>query len=178
MRTVTTRRANGSAIEEEDGETATAGGPSNARSLFTITSSTSRTRRIQKYIDKLLAMTVMTAVGNPLRHVQLALAAAELQTTHQTEARACRTGEVPAGDARCYYAMSRFAKDAGPHLLSMGFDEIETNWELHGAVKGDIAVFPAVRVGGVSYPNGYICVKHTDNVTVSDQWVGEIRAHK
>ena len=40
------------------------------------------------------------------------------------------------------YIWSAFAKTAGPYLLSAGFEEVETNWTLRNAKKGDIVILP------------------------------------
>lgn len=46
--------------------------------------------------------------------------------------------DVPFG-----YIWSSEAKMAGPYLLSAGFQEVETDWTLLNAKKGDILITPA-----------------------------------
>ena len=83
--------------------------------------------------------------------VREALKEAGLHTA-QGDRKVCEDKDVPDAFGRCFWAWSSDAKDAGPHLIRLGFTMIETDWaEIErSALRGDILILPAFNATNMS----------------------------
>ena len=136
--------------------------------------------KVTRYITFALKAAKTSSNGRCLEAIRTALFAASLRSTEAREKKAaCATGEDPDVNGNCWYQWSAAAKDAGVHLKSMGFKAIATDISLSNAVRGDIAVWPAMRInitsGGKTtsymHAGGYIAIKWSE--TETNAWVSD-----
>eukprot|EP00435_Cladocopium_sp_Y103_P001847 s2065_g1.t1 len=93
--------------------------------------------------------------------------------------RALTVDDVPNVFGLCYWPWSAFAKSVGPHLVSAGFQEIQTNWTLLNSKRGDIVVLPALnmtyefdKVYQYFCDHGFVAIKYSD-ANASPGWVSD-----
>ena len=115
-------------------------------------------RRVELLITRALELVGDVSTGNAMKHVRLALGAANLHSTLAGEWRVCGAADIPNRNGECRYAWTAKAADAGKHLESAGFTAAPTTWGLSGVQRGDVVVFPAAQVQGQYFGNGAIAI--------------------
>eukprot|EP00435_Cladocopium_sp_Y103_P065968 s250_g28.t1 len=155
--------------------------PANAPSLATdMTGTWNLRKRIDEYVEEAIHAATSIAPKKALTVVRQALRAAGLKSSLRGAEKVCTQEDIPNVNGVCTWSWSEFAKDAGVYLISAGFEEVQTNWTLPNAKKGDIVVFPAFNMQyelNMVYEyvceEGFIAVLANSDVNSSFAWVSE-----
>ena len=146
--------------------------------------SVTKRRRIRSMTTFLVSQAGPWSTGMSLQRIIQAVRHAGLASTYPSELRTCRLANSSASgnglnaespvlaqfaSPFCYYYWSAAAKDAGPYLVSSGFDAVVTDWYLSNALVGDVVIFPALSIYDPvqkvfnNYPKGHIAMKFNES---------------